>query len=72
MKSDMTLHHRIVTRTDQNNSFHVSKNIRENQKFAIIYLLSSTADNHRVTLKGEHPDYINAVYVNVSNASLVQ
>ena len=30
------------------------------------------ADNHRVPLKGEHPDYINAVYINVSNVSLVQ
>ena len=70
MKSDMTLHHRIVTRTDPTNSFHVSKNIRENQKFAIIYLhVIFLADNHRVPLKGEHPDYINAIYINVSNES---
>ena len=67
MKSDMTLHHKIVTRTDPTNSFHVSKNIRENQKFAISVIF--LADNHRVPLKGEHPDYINAVYINVSNES---
>ena len=68
MKSDMTLHHRIVTRTDPTNFFHVSKSIRENRKFAIILqfaLFFSLADDHRVPLKGEHPDYINAVYINV-------
>ena len=67
MKSDMTLHHRIVTRTDPTISFHVSKNIRENRKFAISVII--LADNHRVPLKGEYPDYINAVYINVSNES---
>ena len=29
-----------------------------------IFVLS-TADNHRVPLKNEHPDYINAVFINV-------
>ena len=29
-------------------------------------LLQITADSHRVLLKGEHPDYINATFVNVS------
>ena len=28
-----------------------------------------TADKHRVPLKGEHPDYINAVFINVSYKS---
>ena len=31
--------------------------------YYFIYLI---ADKHRVPLKGEHPDYINAVYVDVS------
>ena len=67
MKSDMTLHHRIGTKTDQTNFFHVSKSIKENGKFAIIlqFAFFSLADDHRVPLKGEHPDYINAVYINV-------
>ena len=68
MKSNVIVHHRIGTRTDQTNFFHVSKSIRENRKFAIILqfaLFFSLADDHRVPLKGEHPDYINAVYINV-------
>ena len=32
----------------------------------IVCLSLSTADNHRVILKGQQPNYINAVYVDVS------
>ena len=50
---------------------------REYIYIALVYLRMSccidsyvltiyTADKHRVPLKGEHPDYINAVFINVS------
>ena len=32
----------------------------------------SAADKHRVTLKGEIPDYIHATYVNVSSIIFVE
>ena len=31
-----------------------------------IILFTHTADKHRVPLRGEHPDYVNAVFINVS------
>ena len=31
----------------------------------VLYFVYSTANNHRVPLKNEHPDYINAVFINV-------
>ena len=34
-------------------------------KITLYFLLPSIANNHRVPLKNEHPDYINAVFINV-------
>ena len=31
-----------------------------------LFFVLSTADNYRVPLKNEHPDYINAVFINVN------
>ena len=80
-RPDEVRHDIASQNSDKNRSKQFLPRKRENNRkweFAIysiiitVLLFSSTADNHRVPLKGEHPDYINAVYVNVSNASLVQ
>ena len=35
-------------------------------KHLVAGILPTLADKWRVTLRGDHPDYINAVYINVS------
>ena len=68
-----------MTRTDQINSYHVRERERKgggekifnectHVHFIVLILLLhsfSIANNHRVPLKNEHPDYINAVFINV-------
>ena len=66
-----------MTRTDQIISYHVREKERKEmskrkksinkctQKITLYFLFPSTANNYRVPLKGEHPDYINAVFINV-------
>ena len=61
VKREVALHH-----PDKNRSADFLPRESQTDIQLLSSLLISTADKHRVTLKGELPDYIHATYVNVS------
>ena len=61
VKREVALHH-----PDKNRSADFLPRESQTDIQLLSSLIISAADKHRVTLKGEIPDYIHATYVNVS------